>query len=71
MPMLYYNRKPPIFTECIDFLGDLNFIPIGIHEIHILHHALVQVDVLFASEQTLTAIFGDKELTHYFTIKNG
>ena len=52
MPILKYNKGAPSFDNYINFLTDLDFVPIGVEEIHIVNNLVVQVDMVFLRKST-------------------
>lgn len=46
----------------MEHISSINFLPVGLFEIHISHGVLVQVDILFMSQELFSKIYGNKDL---------
>jgi len=62
LPILRYNKGAPTFTEYIEYLSSISFLPVALFEIHSLNGALVQVDILFMSQELHSKVYGCKNL---------
>lgn len=45
--ILSYNKGAPVFSDYISFMDKLDFLPIGIDEIHFIDNMLIQMDIVF------------------------
>lgn len=50
-PVVEYNLGAPSMSDYLRFMDSANFVPVAITEIHLMHAALVQLDVAFLSKE--------------------
>jgi hypothetical protein len=62
IPVLQYNEGAPSFDEYIEYITSIGFLPVGLFEIHISHGVLIQIDILFMSQQLFSRIYGSQNL---------
>jgi FkbM family methyltransferase len=62
IPVLHYNGGAPSFDQYMEYISSINFLPVGLFEIHISHGVLVQVDILFMSQELFSEVYGNKDL---------
>lgn len=62
IPLVRYNGGAPSFDEYMEYISSIDFLPVGLFEIHISHGVLVQVDILFMSQELFSRIYGIKDL---------
>lgn len=62
IPVLQYNEGAPSFDEYIEYITSIGFLPVGLFEIHMSHGVLIQVDILFMSQQLFSRIYGNQNL---------
>jgi FkbM family methyltransferase len=60
VPVLKYNIGAPGFETYIQAASDADFVPISVVETHIGHGTLMQIDILFASMDSLGLLGGDE-----------
>ena len=56
-----YNRGAPTFNDYIKFLVDLEYVPIGLEQIHTVDNTLVQVDVVFLKQHIKAKYYGNND----------
>lgn len=67
MAVLPYNKGAPTFDDYLKFLIDLDFVPVGVEEIHVSNNMLVQLDIVFLRKHTKETYYGNNEF--FTTIK--
>jgi len=63
--VLPYNIGAPTFTDYIEYLTNLNFIPVGLEKIHIIDNSLVQVDLVFLRKHIKDQYYGSNKLIKF------
>ena len=63
--ILPYNSGAPRFDDYIDTLSSLEFVPVGIDEIHTSNNLLIQLDVVFLKKHIKDKYYGDSKFTNF------
>ena len=67
--VLSYNRGSPSFDDYIKYFTALDFIPIGVEEIHLSDNTIVQFDIVFLKNDVKIKYYGDKQFLNKESIK--
>lgn len=60
-PIISYNEGAPTFTDYIENLNKLGYLPFDITEIHYLDKVLVQIDLIFLKNDVFHKIYKEKK----------
>ena len=63
--ILPYNKGAPRFDDYINALSELEFVPVGIEEIHISNNLLIQLDIVFLKQDIKDKYYGDNNFYTY------
>jgi hypothetical protein len=55
MPIVEYNSGAPTFDAYLSTLRELDFVPVGVSEIHSYNEIVLQIDFLFAARHLVGA----------------
>ncbi len=69
-PIIEYNKGAPKLYEYIDMMRHFSFVPVGIEDIHIIDHTLVQIDIIFIKKSIKDRIFGGGQFICQHLIDN-
>ena len=64
-PIVQYNIGAPKLEEYLNFMKEIDFLPIKIFEQHIDRGLLIQVDILFISKKSYEASIGNRDIPKY------
>jgi FkbM family methyltransferase len=65
-PIISYNIGAPSLTNYINYLENIDFLPLDITEVHHLDKVLVQVDIIFLKKDIFQSIYKDKKMLKIF-----
>ena len=65
-PIISYNEGAPTFTDYINNLNKLDYLPFDITELHYLDKVLVQIDLIFLKKDIYNKIYKDKKFLNLF-----
>jgi len=59
--ILPYNKGAPSFSDYINFMDGLDFVPVGLDEVHFADDMLLQADVVFLRKRVKSKYYGDNK----------
>ena len=65
-PIISYNEGAPTFTDYIENLNKLDYLPFDITEVHYLDKVLVQIDIIFLKKNIFQKIYKEKKFLNFF-----
>jgi len=65
-PIIKYNLNSPNFSEYIEYLNSIGFIPYDICETHYMDKIIVQVDILYIRKTKFLEIFPNQQTLDLF-----
>ena len=65
-PIIEYNLGAPNFTEYVNYMKTIDYMPYEICEVHNVDKALVQIDILFLKTSILKKINHNKKILNIF-----
>ena len=65
-PIISYNEGAPTFTDYINNLNKLDYLPFDITELHYLDKVLVQIDLIFLKKDIYNKIYKEKKFLNLF-----
>jgi len=69
-PFLRYNEGSPSLDQYIEYTSSIGFLPVGLFEVHISNGVLVQVDILFMSQNLFSRVNGEQSLAAALLLQN-
>jgi FkbM family methyltransferase len=69
-PFLRYNEGVPSLDQNIEYISSIGFLPVGLFEVHISNGVLIQVDILFMSQNLFSRVYGAKSLGAALLLQN-
>ena len=65
-PIISYNTGAPPLNDYIEYLDNINYLPLEITEKHYLDKVLVQIDIVFLKKDIFKNIYKDKKILKLF-----
>ena len=66
-PVVQYNLGAPELKDYLDFMKEIDFLPLKIFEQHVDSGLLIQIDILFMSRKSYKASLKDRKSPKYLT----